>query len=58
MPASQGRFDWTKLEAKVPLSIMMMTLQDAWCYIGYVDQCLVVVFVPLVMWLWAKGQWL
>ena len=53
-PAQTGGYDWAKLERELPLSTIMSTLKDAWEWLGYVDQGLMLVFVPLLIVLLVK----
>ena len=53
-PAQTGGYDWVKLEQEFPLSSIMFTIKAAWEWMGYVDQGLVLVFVPLLIVLLVK----
>ena len=49
-----GGYDWEKLERELPLGSTMLTLQTAWEWLGRIDQGLVLVFVPLMIYLLVK----
>ena len=48
-PTQAGNYDWSKLEAELPVTSVMAHLNAAWTWIGRVDQALVIVFVPLLI---------
>ena len=53
-PTQAGNYDWSKLEAELPVTSFMANLNEAWTWIGRVDQALVIVFVPLLIVLLVK----
>ena len=53
-PAEEGGYDWGKLERELPLGSTMLAVQTAWEWVGKIDQGLVIVFVPLMIYLLVK----
>ena len=53
-PTQSGAYDWSKLEAELPLSSMMNNVCIAWDWLGRIDQGLVVIFVPMLIVLMVK----
>ena len=53
-PTQTGAYDWSKLEAELPLSSMMNNVRIAWDWLGRIDQALVVIFVPMLIVLMVK----
>ena len=53
-PSQAGAYDWSKLEAELPLSAIMNNVQIAWEWIGRIDQGLVVIFMPMLIVLMVK----
>ena len=53
-PAQEGGYDWAKLERELPMGAVMETLKEAWIWMGYVDQGLVFIFIPLLIVLLVK----
>ena len=53
-PAEDGGYDWEKLERELPLGSTMLAVQTAWEWVGEIDQGLVIVFVPLMIYLLVK----
>ena len=53
-PAEEGGYDWAKLEKELPLGSTMLAVQTAWEWMGYIDQGLVLIFAPLLIYLLVK----
>ena len=53
-PSQSGAYDWSKLEAQLPLSAMKNNVQIAWEWVERIDQGLVVIFVPMLIILMVK----